>query len=97
MAKQGQRSTIDDAIFYWKHNGVLVAMSSCHVDDFTLTGTPAFLNKIQDGIKRRFRISSELEGIFNYLGLEVHQHESCITMTQERYIHEIELLQVPNR
>ena len=92
-----QRSAIDDAIFYWKREGVLVAMSSCHVDDFTLTGTPALMDEIQTNIKQRFEISSESEGVFKYLGLEIHQYDTCISMSQQRYISEIELLQIPDR
>ena len=55
------------------------------------------MNEIQENIKQRFDISSESEGVFKYLGLEVHQHESYIEIAQQRYIHEIDLLQIPDR
>ena len=91
------RSKIDNAVFYWSFNGKLVAICGVHVDDFINTGDDDNLKKIINDIKSRFRVSSEGEGLFDYLGVEIQQDQrEKITLSQCKYIQEITQIPVPN-
>ena len=91
------RSKSDNAVFYWWFNRKLVAICGIHVDDFINTGNDDILSNIINGIKNRFRVSSEGEGLFDYLGVEIQQDKhGLITLSQYKYIDEITQITVPN-
>ena len=93
-----QKSTIDDAVFYWKDtDGALIGISSCHVDDFTIAASDAILKNVQEGIRKKLQVSSEAEGVFKYLGIDVCQTDAGISLSQKEYIQEIQPIEIPNR
>merc|ERR1712115_157367 len=47
----------DDAVYYQHKNGKLIGMILSHVDDFTIAGTKAFVNRIIKGLKKKFTVS----------------------------------------
>ena len=95
---KAQKSTIDDAVFYWKNgDGDLIGVCSCHVDDFTIAADDDKLAEVQNGIKRKLKVSSESEGLFKYIGIEICQNRLGISLNQKDYIREIQPLEVPNR
>ena len=92
---QGQRSQLDHAVFFWKNsNGDLRGYCATHVDDFSVSGTPEFLDMFISGIKKRFTVSSETDGFFKYVGLEIMQLDDYISLTQVSYINDLEQTQM---
>ena len=88
---QGQRSLLDQAVFFWKNsNGDLRGYCATHVDDFILSGTAEFLEMFINGIKKRFTVSSEMDTFFKYVGIEIMQLEDYISLTQVSYINDLE-------
>ena len=63
-----------------------------HVDDFLYCGSKEFELKVITVLKTKFLISRVESETFTLLGLEVKQSEDCITLHQQNYIEEIELL-----
>jgi hypothetical protein len=92
------KSKVDNAVFFWSEKGKGVAASGVHVDDFVNIGAEKNLRKVSEGIKSRFKVSSEGEDSFDYLGLEIEQdREGSITLSQTEYVNEIKPITVPNR
>jgi hypothetical protein len=81
----GKRSTLDNAIFFWRDGQTLVGICSAHVDDFIICGTDGFQKNLVDKMKERFRISSECEGLFTYTGLQIKQDYKSVTVSQESF------------
>ena len=55
-------SQMDEAFFYWYHNGKLSGLVAGHVDDFFWCGSAEFEKQIIDEITSRFQISSNSLG-----------------------------------
>jgi len=88
---KGVRSLIDPAMFMWYNPAdELIGHLSCHVDDFQFTGTDQWKKDVIDVIKNKFNISAEHIGSFRYLGLDVKQTRSGITVDQKHYVETIE-------
>ena len=81
----GKRSTLDNAIFFWRDGQTLVGICSAHVGDFIICGTDSFQKNLVDKIKSRFRVSSECEGLFTYTGLQIKQDNESVTVSQESF------------
>merc|ERR1712002_675001 len=54
----------DDAAYYQHKNGKFIGMILSHIDDFTIAGTKAFVNRIIKGIKKQFAVSKIEENHF---------------------------------
>ena len=85
----GKRSMIDNAVFFWTQNQELIGMCACHVDDFILCGSEGFLSVVISEIKNRFRVSSECDGMFKYIGLQIEQNGEDIKISQNLYAHDV--------
>ena len=79
-------SVYDPALFFWYNGDELKGILTSHVDDFAYCGTTDFLESVVDKVKETFKISSQEQGSFKYLGLNVIQSEHCISIDQEKYI-----------
>ena len=76
----------DPAVFIWYYKSKVKGLLCRHVDDFLFGGTQLFLNKIINSIKRVFKIGSEHCTEFKYLGLNINQSNSEITIDQVNYM-----------
>lgn len=80
----------DPAGFYWYQDGELSGVFLMHVDDFIWGGTQAFRDNVISKIKSEFQIGMETSGVFKYIGLEVRQNDSGITLSQNQYLKIVE-------
>ena len=83
---------MDEAFFYWYHNGKLAGLVAGHVDDFFWCGSAEFEKQVIDEITSRFQISSDLHDSFTFLGLKVHQLPSGVVLNQDNYADKIQYL-----
>ena len=75
----------DDAVYYQHKNGKLIGMILSHVDDFTIAGTKAFVDRIIKGIKKKFTVSKIEENNFRFTGLDVKTNDEQIEISMEDY------------
>ena len=68
-----------------------------HVDDFFWAGNEKFKKKIIDPIRKTFKISSDLQDSFRFLGLNVKQYSSYIELNQETYAKSIKAIDISNK
>ena len=90
----------EDAVYYQHKNGKLIGMILSHVDDFTITGTSEFVNRIVEGLKKIFTISKIEENNFRFTGLDVKTNDEQIEISMEDYadsINEIKEIRKANR
>merc|ERR1712115_637982 len=90
----------EDAVYYQHINGNLIGMLLSHVDDFTITGTNEFVNRIVEGLKKIFTISKIEENNFRFTGLDVKTNDEQIEISMEDYansINEIKDIRKANR
>ena len=80
-----KKSKYDEAIFYWHRHGKLQGVLSAHVDDFFWAGTKMFKEEILEKLTKTFKISSESQDSFKYLGIQVKQDGNKIILNQEAY------------
>lgn len=79
----------DQAMFYWYHNGKFSGLFLMHVDDFIWGGNEEFESHVINKIKSKFEIGNQGCGIFKYIGLDIKQANSCITVDQKAYLDSI--------
>ena len=91
-----QSSDYDEALFFWKNEGKLNGVMAVHVDYFLYCSSKEFERKVITVLKTKCLISKIECETFTHLSLEVKQSEDCITLHQQNYIEEIELLSVVN-
>ena len=84
-----ERSKYDEALFYLRTNEILFGMIVVHVDDFLFGGTAQFHKSIIEPIKSVFEIGRICRPPLIYLGLEINQTESSITVNQNEYINSL--------
>ena len=92
-----QSSKYDEALFVWKHEGKLNGVMAVHVADFLYCRSKEFELKVITVLKTNVLISKVESETFTHFGLEVKQSEDCITLHQQNYIEEIELLAVDKK
>merc|ERR1712082_99346 len=61
----------DDTFYYENKNGVLMGMNLSNVDDFTIAGEDEFVERIVNGIARKFTMSKVEKDVFRFTGLDV--------------------------
>ena len=79
-------SVYDPALFFWYKNNRLIGVLTSHVDDFAYCGTTDYLEGVVNKVKCTFKISSEENGSFKYLGLNVLQNDDNISIDQQGYV-----------
>merc|ERR1712115_241514 len=79
----------DDAVYYQHKNGKLIGMILSHVDDFTIAGTKAFVNRIIKGLKKKFTVSKIEENHFRFKGLDVKTNNERIDISMKDYANSI--------
>ena len=83
----------EDAVYYQHINGNLIGVILSHVDDFTITGTNEFVNRIVEGLKKIFTISKIEENNFRFTGLDVKTTDEGIKISMEDYAKSIKEIQ----
>merc|ERR1712115_120556 len=83
----------EDAVYYQHINGNLIGMLLSHVDDFTITGTNKFVNRIVEGLKKIFTISKIEEDNFRFTGLDVKTTDEGIEVSMEDFAKSIKEIQ----
>merc|ERR1712082_388215 len=73
----------DDAIYFENRNGVLLGMNLSHVDDFTITGDDEFVERIVNGIRKKFTVSKVENDVFRFTGLDVRAGNGKIEVSIE--------------
>ena len=86
---------VDPTMFYWYHNNKLCGLFLMHVDDFIWGGTSEFENYVINKIRSKFEIGKQSNTIFKYIGLEIHQDKTGITLDQKSYIESVNPIIVP--
>ena len=76
-------SKADPALFYYHDNNNLIGMIAIHVDDFLWSGTNDF--EINSKLQKSFMIRKEHQSIFQYLGINLKENDSKITIDQINY------------
>ena len=83
----GRKSLFDKCLFVWheKEGNKLMGILVAHVDDFQYCGSSSFI-KIIDKLKTIFKISSQQQSKFKYIGVNVNQEKDMtIKIDQNEY------------
>ena len=88
-------SKCDEALFIWGSKGELHGLIGCHVDGFITGGSVLFNQQVIDKIKEKFEISQEDDCMVKYVGQEVKQTRSEITIDQQQYIDDLLTTELP--
>ena len=75
----------DNAFFYIHQSGHLVAMISCHVDDFKIASDETHGPKIIDTISKTLKISKIYKDKFWFTGVDFSRTDKSITISIEDY------------
>ena len=84
-----EQSSLDPALFCWRYGSELQGMVACHIDDFLHSGSRQFDTKVMLKLRERF-IAGKLEDTqFSYVGFQVYQNDTMITLDQSDYVSDI--------
>merc|ERR1712101_34810 len=83
----------DDAVYFQHINGNLIGMILSNVDEFTITGTNEFVNRIVEGLKKIFTRYKIEENNFRFTGLDVKTTDEGIEISMEDYANSITEIQ----
>ena len=75
-------SKADPALFYYHDNNNLIGMIAIHVDDFLWSGTNDFETNFISKLQKTFMIGKENQSIFQYLGINLKENDSKITIDE---------------
>ncbi len=87
----------DQALFTFYSGNRLSGVLTVHVDDILFGGEDDFHKLVVSKIKSTFAIGCEDDTNFKYLGLEVNQSESGISVSTEGYSSAIKALPLPEK
>ena len=90
------RSKVDNAMFMWFDEGRLIGHLVSHVDDFIFAGVDRWREEVIGEIRRKFNISSEEQGSFRFLGLNIRQYERTVYVDQRHYIDQLKEIPIDN-
>jgi hypothetical protein len=80
----GFGQSLHEAAIYWRGNGGNTLLVGVYIDDLVITGTKdAEVAAFKEEMKATFQMSDL--GLLSYLGIEVHQGDSGITLRQTAY------------
>ena len=89
------QSELDPSLFYYKNQqGVLDGMLVSHIDDFLHGGNLQFDRHVMDSLRENFLAGKLEQKNFTYVGLEVHQDATGVTVTQNDYIDGMEIIKI---
>lgn len=80
---------VDSSMFYWYYEGELAGLFVMHVDDFIWGGTEEFVSNVINKIKENFELGNQENSMFKYIGLDITQFESSITLSQNMYLESV--------
>ena len=69
-------SSYDKASFLWHKNVELYGILVVHVDDFLWSRSKEFVSHVIEPLKKIFKISSDHDFAFQYIGLNVKQEKT---------------------
>merc|ERR1712126_608784 len=75
----------DDAFYFENRNDVLLGMNLSHVDDFTIAGDEKFVERIVNGVRKKFTVSKVEKDVFRFTGLDVKAGNGKIEVSMEDY------------
>ena len=84
------RSKLDNAMFMWYEGDEIIGHLCTHVDDFNFAGTKEWEEQVMGAIRSKFKISTENERAYMYLGLNINQSDEGISMDQKHYINKLQ-------
>ena len=82
---------LDQGIFCWYRNSTLVGLMVCFVDDILYGGDPSFA-KVISRLKEQFKVGTENEEKFHYIGINIKQFKDSIVISQSDYVENLELI-----
>ena len=85
-------SKADPALFYYHDNNNLIGMIAIHVDDFLWSGTNDFETKFISKLQNTFMIGKENQSIFQYLGINLKENDSKITIDEINFAENLKLI-----
>merc|ERR1711873_243444 len=80
----------DNVFYYENRNGKLMGLNLSHVDDFMIAGEDEFVEKIVNGIARKFTVSKVEKDVFRFTGLDVKAGNGKIEVSMEDYANLVE-------
>lgn len=89
-------SKADPALFYYHNDNNLIGMIAIHVDDFLWSGTTDFERNFISKLRNMFVIGKENQSIFKYLGINLIEKDSDITIDQINYSENIKPINLTN-
>ena len=90
-----KNSTLDPSLFYFFHENQLAGILVSHIDDFMHCGNEFFYEKIINGLCKRFQAGSRQHENFKYVGFQIAQTSTGITLSQQDYVENIEVPEIP--
>lgn len=79
-------SSLDPALFSWKHKDKIEGIVCTYVDDFLWAGTPLFRNQVIDKLCKTFLIGSTGSKAFKYVGINIISNkDGSKTLDQFQY------------
>ena len=75
-------SKADPALIYYHDNNNLIDMIAMHVSDFLWSGTNDFETNFISKLQNTFMIGKENQSIFQYLGINLKENDSKITIDE---------------
>lgn len=84
-----QQSLLDPAVFYYKNGGELLGVICCHIDDFLHAGFDRFESDIIVKLTQHFLAGKVEQQHFTYIGFDINQEKSCISVNQKAYADEL--------
>ena len=79
-------SKYDQAILTWDFENKLQGIIATHVDDFCFVRSETFENKVINRIHTLFRVKTEEDAKFQYIGLEIKKSNENLRITQDEYV-----------
>ena len=89
-------SKYDKALFIWKFEDSVQGIILVHVDDFLWSGTSKFQTQVIKPLKDIFTISKESDCSFKYVGINIEQKISFLSINQNKYINSIKAIEINN-
>ena len=87
-------SSYDESFLFWYQNKKLMGVIAVHVDDMIFCGHKLFKQKVIAALKKKFRLSTEVELEFSYTGLDIKQTQSSILVSQLGYCDHISEIEI---
>ena len=83
---EAYQSEFDGAFFAWYNENELCGVIAIHVDDMLFGGTTLFHSNVISVINSTFKIGSQSDTCFTYIGLQVSQFTNKINLSMKQYI-----------